>query len=224
MRKAFVVVQVALSLMLLVGAGLFLRTLQNAYAVDLGFRLGNTLLTGVNLDVRGYTPEAGQVVYERILERARALPGVVAVSAARVSVLFGNARSGVISTNGQPYLRAVGNGITVRSNVVADRYLEAMGIPSVARPCRRARRHAERTAGDDWVLDGLRLVAIGTALGLAGAVAAVRLIEAQLFGVAPTDLATFTAVATLLLVIGALACAIPALRAMRLDPVVVLRS
>jgi ABC-type antimicrobial peptide transport system permease subunit len=74
------------------------------------------------------------------------------------------------------------------------------------------------------VLDGLRLVAIGTALGLAGAVAAVRLIESQLFGVAPTDLATFTVVAVLLLAIGALACAIPALRAMRLDPVVVLRS
>jgi putative ABC transport system permease protein len=48
----------------------------------------------------------------------------------------------------------------------------------------------------------------------------VRLIEAQLFGVAPTDVATFTAVSTLLVVVGALACAIPALRAMRLDPVV----
>jgi len=74
------------------------------------------------------------------------------------------------------------------------------------------------------VLDGLRLVAIGTALGLAGAVAAVRLIEAQLFGVAPTDLATFMGVAALLVIIGALACAIPALRAIRLDPVVVLRN
>ena len=386
LRKVFVVVQVALSLMLLVGAGLFLRTLQNAYAVDLGFRLGNTMLTGVNLDVRGYSPEAGQVVYAQILERARALPGVVAVSAARVSVLSGNARSGMVSTNGQPYSRDTGNGITVRSNTVADGYFDTLGIPLLrgrvfarsdtatgplvcivsrslantlwpgadpigksvlsgtsprevvgvvadsvyATPLERnappvyyvplsqsyesgltyfirtagdpldlypALRQAvreidsqlvvgrPRTLQDDFesslgeqrtmallvglfgaialtlaavglygtmsymagqrrmelgirlalgakprslltmlVLDGLRLVAIGTGLGLAGAVAAVRLIEAQLFGVAPTDLATFMAVAALLVIIGAVACAIPALRAIRLDPVVVLRN
>jgi putative ABC transport system permease protein len=67
MRAVFVTLQVALSLVLLVGAGLFLRTLQNAYAVDLGYRLDKVLLADVNLDVRGYSQEAGQAVYARIL-------------------------------------------------------------------------------------------------------------------------------------------------------------
>ena len=58
-RRAFVVFQVAMSLMLLVGAGLFLRTLRNAYAIDLGYRIDATMVADINLDVRGYSQEAG---------------------------------------------------------------------------------------------------------------------------------------------------------------------
>ena len=131
MRGAFVVLQVALSLMLLVGAGLFLRTLQNAYAVDLGYRLDRTLLADLNLDVRGYSQEAGQVVYEQILSRINAIPGVVAAGAARVTVLSGGARTTTISGDGRPLARDGGNGIDVRANVISHRYLDAMGIPIV---------------------------------------------------------------------------------------------
>ena len=102
MRSAFVVLQVALSLMLLVGAGLFLRTLQNAYAVDLGYQLDQTLLADINLDVRGYSQDAGQSVYEQILSRVDAIPGVVAAGAARVTVLSGGARTTSISIDGKP--------------------------------------------------------------------------------------------------------------------------
>ncbi len=59
---------------------------------------------------------------------------------------------------------------------------------------------------------------IGGALGLAGALLATRLVQTQLFGVTPTDPVTFAVVPTVLLAVGALACAIPARRAMQVDP------
>ena len=54
MRGAFVILQIAASLVLLVGAGLFLRTLKNAYSVDLGYQLDQTLVASLNLEARGY--------------------------------------------------------------------------------------------------------------------------------------------------------------------------
>ena len=97
LRQAFVVFQVAVSLMLLVGAGLFLRTLRNAHAVDLGYGLDSTLVADINLDVRGYSQPAGQVAYQQILERLRGTPGVAAAGASRVTVLSGGARTVSVS-------------------------------------------------------------------------------------------------------------------------------
>lgn len=93
MRGAFVIVQVALSLVLLVAAGLFLRTLNNAYSVDLPCQLDQTLVASLNLDVRGYSQDAGVAAYQQVLSRVDALPGVVAAGAARMTVLSGLARA-----------------------------------------------------------------------------------------------------------------------------------
>ena len=71
---------------------------------------------------------------------------------------------------------------------------------------------------------GLGLAAAGVGLGLAGAIAATRLLEGLLFSVSTTDPTVYTALAGLLLAIAALACYVPARRAMRVDPVVALRS
>ncbi len=68
------------------------------------------------------------------------------------------------------------------------------------------------------------LMAAGLALGVVAALAAGRLLAAQLFEVKPTDPATYAAVASVLLATGLLACTIPALRAMRVDPLVALRN
>ncbi len=68
------------------------------------------------------------------------------------------------------------------------------------------------------------LIAAGLAIGIAGAIGAARVIATQLFEVKPTDPATYAAVAAVLLLTGILACAIPALRAMRVDPLVALRN
>jgi putative ABC transport system permease protein len=70
---------------------------------------------------------------------------------------------------------------------------------------------------------GMSLALIGAAIGLASAFAVTRVMSSLLFGVTPTDLATFAAVALLLLVVAFLACYIPARRATKVDPLVALR-
>jgi putative ABC transport system permease protein len=72
--------------------------------------------------------------------------------------------------------------------------------------------------------DGMRGAVLGVAVGLGAAAAAARLLRTLLFGVVPTDVATFAAVAAILLGVGLLACALPARRAARTDPAVTLRS
>jgi putative ABC transport system permease protein len=68
------------------------------------------------------------------------------------------------------------------------------------------------------------LMAAGLALGVAAALGTGRLLATQLFDVPPTDPPTYAAVAFVLLATGLLACAIPAIRAMRVDPLVALRN
>ncbi|HVQ14299.1 MAG TPA: ABC transporter permease, partial [Vicinamibacterales bacterium] len=127
-RSAFVVIQVALSLVLLVGAGLFLRTLQHAYAVDLGYRVDRMLLATIEPGDR-YTPVAGQAFYAQVLDRLNGTPGVVAAGAARVTVLSGASRTAPVSVDGRPPQSDRSNVVPARVNVVSERYLEAMGIP-----------------------------------------------------------------------------------------------
>ncbi len=74
------------------------------------------------------------------------------------------------------------------------------------------------------VRQGLTTTAIGAAVGIAGAVAASRLIEGLLFGVTPTDPVTFAAVAATLAIVAVTACYVPAWRATRVDPTTALRS
>jgi ABC-type antimicrobial peptide transport system permease subunit len=74
------------------------------------------------------------------------------------------------------------------------------------------------------VWDGLRPAAVGLVLGLAASVGATRLIRELLYGVKPLDAGVFVAVTALLLIVAGAACALPSLRAARLDPVEALRN
>jgi putative ABC transport system permease protein len=70
---------------------------------------------------------------------------------------------------------------------------------------------------------GMLFILAGLALGIAGALAATRLIASLLFGVTPSDPATFAAIAALLTLVALVACWVPARRAMRVDPIIALR-
>lgn len=72
--------------------------------------------------------------------------------------------------------------------------------------------------------DGATLLAAGTLLGLIGSLLTARLLQGLLFGIAPRDPATFTIVTLLMIAVGLSACAVPAMRAARVDPLTAIRK
>ena len=89
LRSALILVQIALSLPLLVSAGLLIRTLQNLRAIDTGFDKNDVLLASINPSLSGYSPEKSHVFYDELLRRTRSLPGVTAASLASDSPISG---------------------------------------------------------------------------------------------------------------------------------------
>ena len=73
------------------------------------------------------------------------------------------------------------------------------------------------------IRQGMRLVVIGVALGLAGAAAISRVVSSLLFGVSPLDATAFVGVSMLLAVVAMLACYLPARKAMKVDPIIALK-
>ncbi|MFL5579526.1 MAG: ABC transporter permease [Gemmatimonadaceae bacterium] len=126
LRGALVVAQVAGSLVLLVGAGLFLRSLREAATVELGFETRRVLLTDLYLDPSRYDAARGAEFYAQALARADALPGVRSASLASNVPLGSRGVRGTLLIDGaesQPYA-----GVEVDRAYVGARYFETMGI------------------------------------------------------------------------------------------------
>jgi predicted permease len=79
--RALVITQVALSALLITGAGMFVRTLQNLWAVDLGFDRDNVLMFSLDARLAGYPKDRAANVYQEVLRRLQSLPGASSVSA-----------------------------------------------------------------------------------------------------------------------------------------------
>ncbi|PYT04268.1 MAG: permease, partial [Acidobacteria bacterium] len=127
LRDMLVVSQVALSLLLLIGSGLFLRSLQNAYRTDLGFETRGALLASVDFGLQGYNQAQQRAFNQQIEERLAALPGVRSVSATSfVPVSNGGMRSGV-SIEG--YQAQPGEDTELNMSTIALNYFQTMGIP-----------------------------------------------------------------------------------------------
>ncbi|MFN2455442.1 MAG: ABC transporter permease [Pyrinomonadaceae bacterium] len=129
LRNLLVIAQIALSLMLLVGAGLFVRSLLNANAINTGFKTDNLLLTDFNVGRYGYDEAKGQAFYEQLMERVNALPGVASVSLMYDPVLMIDGFRRKIEVEG--YASQPGENLVVNQNFVGPDYLRTMGIPLV---------------------------------------------------------------------------------------------
>ncbi len=90
LSKALLVTQVAVSVVLLIGAGLFVRTLQNLQSVDVGFTSSNILMFRINPALNGYAPERITQLYQRVQTALETLPGVRSVSFTRTALLSGS--------------------------------------------------------------------------------------------------------------------------------------
>jgi predicted permease len=103
--KSLLVVQVAISLVLLMAAGLFLRTLHNLRNVDVGFNTHNLVLFRVNPVLNRYDDARTAALYQQVSDRLRAIPGVRSVAVSNVPLLAGSVNSTNIFVAGRDYAR-----------------------------------------------------------------------------------------------------------------------
>jgi len=125
--KALIAAQAALSLALLVGAGLFIRTLRNLENVDLGFQRENVVIVDVNAPELGYSGHRLRTFYDRLLERTRRLPNVRSAGLAGMTPMAEYAMSRSFSAEGyQPH---PDERLIAYSNPITEGYFTALGIP-----------------------------------------------------------------------------------------------
>ena len=124
--RAMVVAQLALSLVALAGAALFLRSLAEAGETDPGFETERLLAVSLDLALQGYEPPRGENFQRDLVEHAAALPGVVSAALAQAAPMqYGWGRRLDIDGFETP----PGERIYVPSNVVSPGYFETLGIP-----------------------------------------------------------------------------------------------
>ena len=128
LRAALVVGQVALSVVLLVLAGLFVRSLQASVGADVGFSVDRVLVATVDPSMLDYTPERGAQLYDQLLARARAIPGVEAASVAKVVPLALDFDGGRRRMQPSAYEPRRGEDMEVHYNLVGPDYLSTLGI------------------------------------------------------------------------------------------------
>ena len=132
LSKSLLVVQVAISLVLLVGAGLFLRTLTNLRQVDVGFNPRNLLLFRINPQLNRYDEKRQIALYTQLLERISAVPGVRAAALSNPALLSGGVNSTSIYVQGRVYeagRRDLDN--SINRLVISTNFFETMEIPMV---------------------------------------------------------------------------------------------
>jgi predicted permease len=129
-RGFFVTAQMAMSVLLLLMAGLFVRSLQKGLARDLGFRTDGIVVGGVDLAPRGYDETRARIFFAELVERMRAVPGVEAVGLSSFTLLDGgNYRSDVRPAAAAPAGR---DRINARFGWADPQLFETMDIEVVA--------------------------------------------------------------------------------------------
>lgn len=127
LRNTLVVAQVALSLMLVVTASLFVRTLQNVPQTNPGYSFANVELASIDATISGYREQEAVALVDRLQERLRGMDGVTAVSTARIIPLQGSSLGlGRIQVAGHQGARG-DNTLDADWNVVSPGYFDVVG-------------------------------------------------------------------------------------------------
>jgi predicted permease len=129
-RSGLVVAQVALSFLLLTGAGLFVRSLSNLGAIDPGFEPDRVLAFSVDPSLNGYELERRREVVSRIRDEVASEPGVRAVSLAEVGLMTGSTSSSTVKVEG--YEAKEDEDMNPGRNGVAPEFFATLGIPLVS--------------------------------------------------------------------------------------------
>jgi predicted permease len=132
LSRTLLVLQVAISLALLVGAGLFLRTLDNLRSVDIGFDPNNLVFVRTDAEGTKYNYEQKYRFLQEGMQRLRSLSGVRAVTVSYPTLMSGGGREGGIFVQGRSYANYRAERDDINKVTVAPSYFATMGIPLVA--------------------------------------------------------------------------------------------
>jgi predicted permease len=128
LRNSLVVAQVALSLVVLVCAGLFIKSFRKAQQMDPGFNAKNSLLMNLSPSLVGYDGDHTRTFYQQVTERTNGIPGVEAVALARLLPLGdSNNSNGPVLKEGETLPRGSA-GRDISTNVISANYFKAMQI------------------------------------------------------------------------------------------------
>jgi predicted permease len=130
LSRALVVAQISLSLLLLICAGLFTRSLRNAQRSDPGFDPNHVLVASYDLGPLGYSQDQGIAFHRQLLSKLSALPGVESATLADFSPLSFTIHADYIHPDG--YLPRTGESMQVSRAIVGPNYLHTMRIPIIA--------------------------------------------------------------------------------------------
>jgi predicted permease len=130
LRKTLVAAQMAVSLLLLIGAALFIRTLDNLLSVDIGFETTRVISFGMDTSLSGYTPQRSREFARTLIERLNRTPGIEAAGLATMRLLEGGQWSTGMTVEG--YQPKPDESMTQWANSITPGYFRAMGIPIVA--------------------------------------------------------------------------------------------
>jgi predicted permease len=143
LQKLLVVGEVALAVLLLIPAGLFVRSLQAAHALDPGFDAEKLVSAPLEINLLRYTNEQAREFYRTIVERAERLPGVEWAAIARLAIMTGDGRIMGLMVEGRPeypdeFVFGQGAGVVtsdparINANVVGPGFFRTLGIPLVS--------------------------------------------------------------------------------------------
>jgi predicted permease len=126
-RTSLVTAQIALSMALLISAGLFIKSLQNVTRVNLGIRPDSVVAFGISPVLNGYTPVRAQALFERVEDELSAIPGVTGVAATRMLLISGSNWGSSVRVQG--FEAGPDTDRQSSFNMIGPGYFRVLGIP-----------------------------------------------------------------------------------------------